>query len=451
MGLVSRADDDSFPSPAVYVGVFGGVNLVLGDWDLNAQADRGASASTTPMGGLRVGVQVIDWLALELNAALIPMSAEDPLEGGLSGMALHYGGAVLITPFKGAWTPHALVGAGIYQLAGGDLGSDADWEIHVGLGLRGMLLDWLALRVESRLHFTDSYSAGLAPLLDFTVGADFIVFGSKGMSDRDGDTIGDDVDSCPDQPGVKDVSKLHEGKGLGCPDTDGDTIVDVDDRCLIEPGPPRFKGCPDRDGDAIPDIDDRCPAKPGLAEHGGCPPPPPDRDGDGVPDDIDGCPDEAGSKRTEGCPDNDGDGIPDLFDRCPTVPGVAEEEGCLPKIIMRKFSGSVKGINFETGSAAIKKSSFRLLNEAATVFVKYPTLWIEISGHTDNQGDASFNMTLSRERADSVRQYLMDNGVEAKRLIAVGYGQDRPAASNKSGSGRAKNRRIEFKILGADE
>jgi outer membrane protein OmpA-like peptidoglycan-associated protein len=443
-------EGDSFPSPSLYVGVFGGLNLNLGDWDLHGAADRGASMGTSALFGLRVGAQILPFLAAELNAAMIPTSATDPLDGDLSGLALHYGGAVLITPFEGAWTPHALVGAGIYQLAGGDLGADADWEIHAGLGVRGLLLPWMALRADARLHLTDSYSAGLAPLLDIAVGVDFIPLGATPPPDRDHDGIPDADDGCPDQPGVTDAALLEDPTALGCPDTDGDRFADRDDRCLIEPGPLRFKGCPDKDGDGIPDLDDRCPAKPGLAEHGGCPPPPPDADGDGVPDEIDGCPDEPGSPRTEGCPDTDDDGIPDLFDKCPKEPGVPQENGCLPKIIQRKFSGSVKGIQFETGSAEIRKSSFRLLNEAVQVFAKYPTLRIEISGHTDNQGDASFNMRLSQERADAVKQYLTDRGIEARRIETAGYGQDRPVANNRTAGGRAKNRRIEFRILGGE-
>jgi outer membrane protein OmpA-like peptidoglycan-associated protein len=404
------------------------------------------------MGGIRLGVQVVPWLAIELNGAIIPISARDALEGSLSGLALHYGGGVLISPFEGAWTPHLVLGGGMYQLADGDLGSDGDWEIHTGLGFRGMIVDWMALRGEARIHFTDSFTGGLAPLLDVAVGVDFIPVRPPGApEDSDGDGITDDRDECVDQVGVSDMNALAEGLGLGCPDTDRDGTVDRDDRCIIEPGPVRHKGCPDRDGDGIPDIDDACMEKPGLAEHKGCPPPQPDADKDGVPDDLDGCPDEPGPAKTEGCPDGDGDGIADMFDKCPKVPGVAEENGCLPKIIQRKFSGSVKGIQFESGSAVIKKASFKLLDEAAKVFQQYPTLRIEISGHTDNEGDAAFNMRLSEERAEAVRKYLIDKGIEGRRLVAIGYGQDRPVASNKSAGGRAQNRRIEFRILAGEE
>lgn len=444
--------DDGFPAPSFYMGIFGGANFVLGDWDLHEQPDRGADASSSALGGVRLGVQVLSWLAIEANASVIPLSARDALEGSLSGMALHYGGGVLISPFDGAWTPHLVVGGGMYQLVDGDLGSDADWEIHTGLGFRGLIVDWMALRGEARLHLTDSFSGSLAPLLDVAVGVDFIPFRPPGApKDRDGDSVTDDRDECPDQPGVSDMNALAEGLGLGCPDTDRDGTVDRDDRCIIEPGPARHKGCPDRDGDGIADIDDVCPEKPGLAEHKGCPPPQPDADGDGVPDDLDGCPDEAGPARTEGCPDTDNDGIADMFDKCPKVPGVAEEKGCLPRIIQRKFSGSVKGIQFETGSADIKKASFKLLDEAAKVFQQYQTLRIEISGHTDNQGDASFNMTLSQQRAESVRKYLIDRGIEGRRLIAIGYGQDKPVANNKSAGGRGRNRRIELRILATDD
>jgi outer membrane protein OmpA-like peptidoglycan-associated protein len=75
---------------------------------------------------------------------------------------------------------------------------------------------------------------------------------------------------------------------------------------------------------------------------------------------------------------------------------------------------------------------------------KYPDRRFEISGHTDNTGSDRINIKLSHDRANSVREYLINRGVEGRRLVAKGYGSSRPKADNKTAAGRAINRRIEF-------
>jgi outer membrane protein OmpA-like peptidoglycan-associated protein len=81
------------------------------------------------------------------------------------------------------------------------------------------------------------------------------------------------------------------------------------------------------------------------------------------------------------------------------------------------------------------------------ILKKYPTLRIEVSGHTDNTGDAAANLQLSKDRANVVYQELVKNGIEATRLTATGYGSSRPLTTNDTEAGRQKNRRTEFKIL----
>jgi len=145
---------------------------------------------------------------------------------------------------------------------------------------------------------------------------------APGDGDRDGDGVPDGEDGCPDEPGVP---------GEGCPligDRDGDGIPDGEDACPDEPGTVGAGGCPDRDGDGTPDGEDACPAEPGPPESG-CPVPGDgDRDGDGFPDDEDECPDEPGVPETWGCPDRDGDGVRDGVDECPDEPGPPENRGC---------------------------------------------------------------------------------------------------------------------------
>ncbi len=102
-------------------------------------------------------------------------------------------------------------------------------------------------------------------------------------------------------------------------------------------------------------------------------------------------------------------------------------------------------INFQTGSAEIPDYSTAFLNAAAGVIKTAPSsLVIEIGGHTDNTGDATANLTLSQQRADAVRNYLIQQGVPATQLTAKGYGDTQPVASNDTDEGRFRNRRIQF-------
>lgn len=275
-------------------------------------------------------------------------------------------------------------------------------------------------------------------------------------ADTDGDGVPDYLDKCPDTP--------QEAYGMvdafGCPlDTDMDGVPDYLDECPETPrqayGFVDEKGClKDTDGDGVPDYLDRCNDTPAEAyatiDEYGCPK---DTDGDGVPDYLDKCPDTPAEARglvdEFGCPrDTDGDSIPDYLDKCPTVPGTIENDGCpeIKKEVRSLFTKAMKGIQFETGKAVIKKSSNTILKQIAQVFIENPTYQVEIQGHTDNVGKADFNLQLSEKRANAVREFLINEGVEAERMKAVGYGDTKPIASNKSSKGRAENRRVEFVI-----
>jgi outer membrane protein OmpA-like peptidoglycan-associated protein len=231
-------------------------------------------------------------------------------------------------------------------------------------------------------------------------------------------------------------------------DTDKDGVVDSLDACPTVPGPASLNGCPDTDGDGILDKDDACPNKPGTVKYKGCPIP--DTDGDGINDEEDKCPTVAGLARYQGCPipDTDGDGINDEEDKCPTVAGVAENFGC-PKIdeaIVKKIEYAAKNVYFATGKYALLSKSFKPLNDVVKIMADHPELKLDISGHTDNTGDAAKNQALSENRAKAVLDYLVKKGVAADRITSAGYGQDQPVADNKTAAGRAKNRRVEIKV-----
>jgi len=115
---------------------------------------------------------------------------------------------------------------------------------------------------------------------------------------------------------------------------------------------------------------------------------------------------------------------------------------------VKKFSGVVKGIEFDKGKETIRPVSGPVLEEAVVVLKEYPALKIEISGHTDADGDRDKNVELSQKRADAVKSYIAAKGVDASRIQTRGVGPDEPIADNKTPAGKQKNRRIEFKVLG---
>lgn len=105
------------------------------------------------------------------------------------------------------------------------------------------------------------------------------------------------------------------------------------------------------------------------------------------------------------------------------------------------------GVTFATDSSSIVPSFYGPLNSIATVLIQYPETRVIVNGYTDNTGAADYNLTLSEKRAASVRNYLIQQGVSARRISSVGYGKEYPRASNETASGRAQNRRVEIEIL----
>jgi OOP family OmpA-OmpF porin len=218
----------------------------------------------------------------------------------------------------------------------------------------------------------------------------------------------------------------------------------------------------DGDEDGIPDEDDECPEEPelfnDLEDEDGCPEP--DADDDGVLGKLDQCPEEAEDRDDfeddDGCPepDNDQDGHADASDECPgeaeTANGFEDDDGCPDEVPDRvaQYIGVIEGIRFGNASARIQGARSRtILDQAAAILKEYPSVHIRISGHSDNRGNLARNVALSRARADAVKWYLVDQGIEHTRLLTMGYGPERPIAENDTAAGRARNRRIEFELL----
>ena len=110
----------------------------------------------------------------------------------------------------------------------------------------------------------------------------------------------------------------------------------------------------------------------------------------------------------------------------------------------------INNLFFQKGSYKLSKASYAELNRLTKLLRARPNLKIEIGGHTDNTGNPKSNMTLSKNRARAVMDYLIEKGFPRKNIKAVGYGQEKPVASNATGEGKKKNRRVELTILSAD-
>ena len=232
-------------------------------------------------------------------------------------------------------------------------------------------------------------------------------------------------------------------------DTDGDGVADGSDRC---PNTPRGAsvdayGCElDSDGDGVKDSKDKCPGTPkGVRVNAdGCAA---DSDGDGVADDKDMCPGTPKGAKVDarGCElDGDKDGVVDRLDECPNSPAGAQVDirGCEIKDEIR-----LPGVNFASNSDRLLPGAEGVLNDAAATLRKNPSIRVEVEGHTDSDGAADYNESLSARRAATVHDYLVARGVSPDRMTVRGYGESQPIADNSTREGKAQNRRVVLGIV----
>jgi OOP family OmpA-OmpF porin len=161
--------------------------------------------------------------------------------------------------------------------------------------------------------------------------------------------------------------------------------------------------------------------------------------------------------------DSDGDGVSDFFDKCPGTPSGVKVDGAgcplpvaaTPAPVTKVFiteedrkivREAIRNLEFDFGKATIRAHSFPSLNRVAKLLMD-KNFSLKLAGHTDNVGSNDANMKLSKARAESVKNYLVDKGANASRIEATGYGETQPIASNKTAKGRQQNRRVEFTLF----
>jgi OOP family OmpA-OmpF porin len=217
----------------------------------------------------------------------------------------------------------------------------------------------------------------------------------------------------------------------------------------------------DDDGDGVPNSLDKEPNTPqGVAvDKNGVAL---DNDGDGVPNFRDKEP-----NTPRGYPvdkngvalDDDGDGVPNGKDLEPDTPkgSVVDQFGRALKeqerVLVQEGFIRLSKVYFEAGKSALTVESYDALNAVTELLLKYPMLKIEIQGHTDNTGSREKNIQLSKERAQAVLDYILLHELSLKRdnFTVVGYGPDKPIASNDTPEGKRLNRRVEFVVLNKEE
>jgi outer membrane protein OmpA-like peptidoglycan-associated protein len=315
----------------------------------------------------------------------------------------------------------------------------------VGGGLAFFVAERISFDLEGMYHFAftdylDDLPAG-KKVDNYVVTSLGISFHFGKLKDTDGDGIADKYDLDPLHP--EDFDGYRDSDGAPDPDNDEDGVPDIRDKEPLLPedhdGFEDEDGVPDTDNDqdGILDVDDQAPNE--------------KEDVDSFQD-LDGAPD----------PDNDQDGIADEKDLCPgtdqtvqqgentaeTFNGYEDDDGCpdkKPEIAVEKGESIVlEGVYFATGRADLTENSRMILDKVVRTLMENPGIEVEIRGHTDNTGSYQTNMRLSKARADAVKLYLINHGIDAARIRTNGYGPDKPIAPNSTREGRAKNRRIEF-------
>lgn len=343
----------------------------------------------------------------------------DSSSGSLKNISMHrFGGQALYHFFPDSvFVPYLAAGYSGVALNGSGVDTRTRGAFDYGVGAKYFLTDDIAVRGDVR-HILHKENSNTINNVEFTLGAYFQFGGTE--------------------PAAKALAPTPPPEPVKAVEAPAPIVAAP---VVIPPA--------DSDGDGVPDYLDKCPGTPaGVAvDKDGCPI---DSDNDGVPDYLDKCPGTPAGVAVDkdGCPiDSDKDGVPDYLDKCPGTPaGVAvDKDGC-PVEAAKKFCDkpAVIAISFDTNKADVKAQYHDELDKLGNFLKEFPNSKGTIEGHTDADGGRAANIKLSQKRAESVRSYIINKfGIDGSRISAKGYGPAKPAASNKTAAGKAKNRRIE--------
>lgn len=345
---------------------------------------------------------------------------------------------------------------------------DAFFPVGLGMEVRLAKQILLDFQVGTAMTLTDKINGNIiGDPKDgwFNYGIGLVVTGKTGRDDTDRDGLYDDEEeekygTDPENPdtdgdGLKDGEEVKNYKtDPKNPDTDGDALNDGDEVKKYTTNPLN----PDTDADGLQDGSEVTSYMTNPLRA--------DTDGEGLTDgdevlkyktdplkqDTDGDTltdaDEVNKYRTNPLKmdtDNgsvdDGTEVRRGSDPLNPADDVVKEEIKIGEVMI------LEGINFETNSANITPDSEEILMKAYNTMKNNPAIEVEISGHTDSRGSAEKNQVLSENRANSVKVWLVEKGIDGNRITTVGYGEDKPIAPNDSPENMAKNRRIEFKRI----
>jgi outer membrane protein OmpA-like peptidoglycan-associated protein len=325
---------------------------------------------------------------------------------------------------------------------GGQDNNDGFWTMFAGISISGESgnadpdMDGLTNNVEKQLGTNPKLADTDGDGLDD--GTEFNRYTSDPLkvdTDNDGLSDGDEVNTYGTSPtradtdgdGLNDYDEIITYKtDPNNKDTDGDGLTDYDEIITRKTDPMN----PDIDNDGFSDGDE---IRAGTDMKN------PDTDGDGL---LDG--DEVNKYKTNPLKkDTDGGGVDDYAEVTRgTNPLEADDDNVLNVAAGQKIV--LEGVTFATGKADVTPESAQILQKALNTMNAYPDMEIEIRGYTDNVGSRNLNMRLSQRRADSVRDWLIQGGIDPTRIISKGFGPDNPIAPNNTPEGRKQNRRIEF-------
>jgi len=334
-------------------------------------------------------------------------------------------------------TPFAKAGIGYENMSELHYGNTNSLYADAGAGLKLPLTSQLGLKAEAiyMLKYNDNRrDSNLMLLAGLTY-----AFGEAAQKAAPAEEP-----KAAEEP-AEPVEVVEEVVAVVIIDTDKDGVADENDRCANTPAGVAVgkDGCElDTDKDGVVDSKDRCPAtRAGVAvDAQGCAL---DTDKDGVVDTYDRCANTPAGVAidADGCPkDGDKDGVFDTYDQCPNTPEGFEvtKEGCAKTFKL--------DVVFKSGSADLNSADMDKIN-AFVAFMNANNYDAEIVGRTDDTGAASYNRTLSLKRAQTVMNLLIDKGIDAKRLKAVGKGEDDPLVPNDSPEGRAANRSVRAELI----